>query len=148
MTLAPETGEVSWVCMGLRRVLILAKVITLPSKSQDSSFDLEVADLEVKSHGVSPAVSGCTDSKTDPAGGYCVVARWCPAPWDLLPQGLDQSTTCPCTAASRPIGYGPMILCGNHGSFPIFTWSWRTTEGSVASSSWVKYAIDPPPPHF
>jgi hypothetical protein len=32
-TLAPETGEVSWVSMGLRRVLFLAKVNTLPSKS-------------------------------------------------------------------------------------------------------------------
>jgi hypothetical protein len=27
MTLAPETGEVSWVCMGLRRVLFLAEVL-------------------------------------------------------------------------------------------------------------------------
>jgi hypothetical protein len=27
MTLAPETGEVSWVRMGLRRVLLLAEVL-------------------------------------------------------------------------------------------------------------------------
>jgi hypothetical protein len=33
-TLAPETGEVSWVSMGLRRVPFLAEVDTLPSKSQ------------------------------------------------------------------------------------------------------------------
>jgi hypothetical protein len=35
MTLAPETGEVSWVSMGLRRVLFLTEVDTLLSKSQD-----------------------------------------------------------------------------------------------------------------
>jgi hypothetical protein len=61
--------------MGLRPVLILAEVSTLPSKSQDSSSDLEVADLEVKSRGMLPAVSGRIDSKTDPAGGCCAVAR-------------------------------------------------------------------------
>jgi hypothetical protein len=32
-TLAPETGEVSWVSMGLRWVLFLAKVDSHPSKS-------------------------------------------------------------------------------------------------------------------
>jgi hypothetical protein len=47
MTLAPETGEVSWASMGLRRVLFLAEVITLPLKSQDSSSGSEVIDLEV-----------------------------------------------------------------------------------------------------
>jgi hypothetical protein len=34
-TLAPKTGEVSWVSMGLRRVLFLAEVNLHPSKSQD-----------------------------------------------------------------------------------------------------------------
>jgi hypothetical protein len=47
MTLAPENGEVSWVCMGLRRVLFLTKVDTLPLKCQDSSPGSEVVDLEV-----------------------------------------------------------------------------------------------------
>jgi hypothetical protein len=37
MTLAPETGKVSWDSMGLRRVLFLAEVNTRPSKSQGSS---------------------------------------------------------------------------------------------------------------
>jgi hypothetical protein len=35
-TLAPETGEVSWDSMGLRRVLFIAKVYLHPSKSQGS----------------------------------------------------------------------------------------------------------------
>jgi hypothetical protein len=70
--------------MGLQRVLILAEVSLLPSKSQDSSSGLEVVGLEVMSRGVSPAVSGRTDSKSDPAGGCHAAARWCLAPWDLL----------------------------------------------------------------
>jgi hypothetical protein len=52
MTLAPETVEVSWVSMGLQRVLFLAEVSTFLSKSQDSLFGSEVVDLEVKSRGV------------------------------------------------------------------------------------------------
>jgi hypothetical protein len=144
MTLAPETGEVSWVSMGLRRVLFLAEVSTFPSKSQDSLSGSEVVDLEVKSRGVSPAVSGHAGSKTDPAGGCYAAARWCPAPWDLLPQGLGQGATCPCAAASCPIGSGPTIFCGNHGGCPILTQSWRMTGGVVASSSWVRCATDPP----
>jgi hypothetical protein len=68
MTLAPKTGEVSWVSMGLRQVPFLAEVSTLPSKSQDSSFGSEVVGLEVRPRGVSPAVSGHAGSKTDPAG--------------------------------------------------------------------------------
>jgi hypothetical protein len=66
--------------MGLRWVLILAEVSLFPSKSQDSSFGLEVAGLEVKSRGMSLAVSGRTGSKTDPAGDHHVAARQCPAP--------------------------------------------------------------------
>jgi hypothetical protein len=34
-TLAPKTGKLSWVSMGLQRVLPLAEVNMLPSKSQD-----------------------------------------------------------------------------------------------------------------
>jgi hypothetical protein len=55
--------------MGLRQVLFLAGVSTLPSKSQDSSPGSEVIDLEVKLHGVSPVVSGRAGFRTDPAGG-------------------------------------------------------------------------------
>jgi hypothetical protein len=69
MTLAPKTGEVSWVSMGLRRVPFLIEVSTLSSKSQDSSSGLKVVDLEVKSRGVSPTVSGRAGSRVDPAGG-------------------------------------------------------------------------------
>jgi hypothetical protein len=87
-TLASETGEVSWVSMGLRWVLFLAKVCTFPSKSQDSSSGSEVVAVEVKSRGASPAFSGRTGSKTDPAGGCHMAAHWCLAPRDLLPQGL------------------------------------------------------------
>jgi hypothetical protein len=53
------------------------------------------------------AISGHTDSKSDPAGGCQAAARWCPAPWDLLPRGLDQSATCSYAIASRPIGSSP-----------------------------------------
>jgi hypothetical protein len=82
-TLAPETGEVSWVSMGLQRVLFLAEVSMLPSKSQDSSFGPEVIDLEVKPRGVSPAVLGRAGSKTDPAGGCYAAANRHPAPRNL-----------------------------------------------------------------
>jgi hypothetical protein len=68
-TLAPETGEVSMVSMGLRRVLFLAEVDTLPSKSQDPSSGSEVVVSETKPQGVSPAVSGRAGSRTEPAGG-------------------------------------------------------------------------------
>jgi hypothetical protein len=74
MTLAPETGEVLWVSMGLRRVPFLTEVNTLPSKSQDSSSGSEIVGLEVKSRGVSPAVSGRAGSRTDPAGGFHMAA--------------------------------------------------------------------------
>jgi hypothetical protein len=67
-TLAPETGEVSWVSMGLRRVLLLAEVDMLPSKSQDSSSGLEVIDLEIQSRRLSPAVLGHAGSRIDLAG--------------------------------------------------------------------------------
>jgi hypothetical protein len=138
MTLAPETGKVSSVSMGLQQVLFLAEVSTLPSKSQDSLFGPEVVNLEVKPRGVSPAVLGCAGSKTDPAGGCYVAARWCLAPRDLLPRGLDQGATCPCATASRPIGSSPSILCGNRGGCPIYAQSWRMRGRAVASSSWVR----------
>jgi hypothetical protein len=44
--------------MGLRWVLILAEVSLFLLKSQDSSFGLEVVGLEVKSRGMSLAISG------------------------------------------------------------------------------------------
>jgi hypothetical protein len=58
MTLAPKTGEVSWVSMRLWRVLILAEVNMSPLKSQDSTPGMEVIDLEVKPREVSSAISG------------------------------------------------------------------------------------------
>jgi hypothetical protein len=81
MTLAPKTGEVSWVSMGLRRVLFLAEFSTLPSKSQDSSSGSELID--VKSRGVSPAVSGHAGSRTDPAVSCSATASRCPTPRNL-----------------------------------------------------------------
>jgi hypothetical protein len=44
--------------MGLQQVLILAEVSLFLSKSQDSLFGLEVVGLEVKSCGMSLAISG------------------------------------------------------------------------------------------
>jgi hypothetical protein len=61
--------------MGLQRVLFPAKVSTFLTKSQDSFSGSEVVDLEVKSLGVSPAISGCTGAKTDPAGGCYAAAH-------------------------------------------------------------------------
>jgi hypothetical protein len=82
-TLAPETGEVSWVSMGLQRVLFLAKVRTLPSKSQDSSSGSEIIDLEVKSRGVSSAVLGRAGSRIDPALRCSATVNRHPAPRNL-----------------------------------------------------------------
>jgi hypothetical protein len=144
MTLAPKTGKVSWVSLGLRRVLFLAEVSTLPSKSQDSSPGSEVIDLEVKLRGVSPVISRHAGSRTDPAGGCHATACWCSAPWDLLSRGLDQGATCLCVAVSRPIGSGPLIFCGSHGGCPVLTQSCRMMEGAVASISWVGCATNPP----
>jgi hypothetical protein len=83
MTLAPETGKVSWVSMGLRWVLFLAEVCSFPSKSQDSSSGSEVVDLEVKFRGVSPTVSGRAGSRTDLAGGCHAAASRHMAPRNL-----------------------------------------------------------------
>jgi hypothetical protein len=69
MTLAPKTGKVSWSSMGLRWVLFLAEVNLHPSKSHRFSFGWKVVDLEVKSRGVSSAVSGRAGFRTELAGG-------------------------------------------------------------------------------
>jgi hypothetical protein len=82
-TLAPETGEVSWVSMGLWRVPFLTEVSTLPSKSQDSLSSLEVVDLEVKFRGVSPAISGHAGSGSDPAMSCSTAVCRCPFPRNL-----------------------------------------------------------------
>jgi hypothetical protein len=82
-TLAPETGEVSWVSMGLRRVLFLAKVYSRPSKSQDSSSGSEIIGPEVKLRGVSSAVSGRAGSRIDPALGCSAAVSRRPAPRNL-----------------------------------------------------------------
>jgi hypothetical protein len=58
MTLALETGEVSWDSMGLRQVLFLAELNSHPSKSQSLSSNWKVVDLQVEFCGVSPAISG------------------------------------------------------------------------------------------
>jgi hypothetical protein len=79
--------------MGLRRVLFLAEVSVLPSKSQDSTSDLVVADLEVKSREVSPAVSGHTDSKTDLAGVRHVATSRYTAPRNLCRFGFRSHAT-------------------------------------------------------
>jgi hypothetical protein len=78
-TLAPETGKVSWVSMGLRRVLFLARVYPRPSKSQDSSSGSEIVGLEVKLRGASQAISGCAGSWTGPALGCSVATSRRPA---------------------------------------------------------------------
>jgi hypothetical protein len=83
MTLAPETGELSWVSMGLRRVPFHAEVSTLPLESQDSSSGLEVIDLEVKFCRALSAVSGHAGSRIGPALGYSATASRHPAPRNL-----------------------------------------------------------------
>jgi hypothetical protein len=88
MTLSPETGEVSWVSMGLRWVPFLAEVRTLPLKSQDSSSGSEVVGLEAKFCGVSPTVSGRAGSRVDPAGGRRVAASQYVAPRNLCRFGF------------------------------------------------------------
>jgi hypothetical protein len=74
MTLAPKTGEVSWVSVGLQRAVFLAEVNSHPSKSQDPSSSSEVVDLEVNCRGVSLAISGRAGSRTEPAGGFLMAA--------------------------------------------------------------------------
>jgi hypothetical protein len=84
-TLAPETGEVSWVSMGLRRVLFLAEVDSHPSKSQNLSSSSEVVAFEAKSRSTRPAVSGRTGSRTEPARGCFTAASQRLAPRNLNP---------------------------------------------------------------
>jgi hypothetical protein len=67
--LAAETGEVSWVSMGLRRVLFLAEANSRSSKSQDPSSGSEVVALMVKSCSTRLAVSERAGSRTEPAQG-------------------------------------------------------------------------------
>jgi hypothetical protein len=109
MTLASETGKVSWVCMGLRRVLILAEVSSLPSKSQDSLFGLKVVVHGAKPHGALPAVSGRAGSKTDPAGGRRAVASRYGARWNLCRFGLCSH------AAASAVRQGLVLSLGLRG---------------------------------
>jgi hypothetical protein len=83
MTLAPKTSEVSWVSMGLRRVLFLAEDDSHPSKSQDLLSGLEVVVLEAKSWRTLPAVSGRTGSRTESARGCSAATSRCLDPWKL-----------------------------------------------------------------
>jgi hypothetical protein len=115
MTLAPETGEVSWSNIGLQWVLFSVKVNSHPSKSQGFSSSWKVVDLEVKSRRVSPAISGCAGSMIEPVWGCLMATSWHPAPRDLFSQGLDPGATCLHAAASHPVDSGPPIFCGNRG---------------------------------
>jgi hypothetical protein len=81
--LAPETGKVSWVSMGLWRVLFLAEVDRHPSKSQDPSSGSEVIVLEVKPGSALPAISGRTSSRSKPALGCSAATSWRLAPRNL-----------------------------------------------------------------
>jgi hypothetical protein len=69
--------------MGLRWVLILAEVRTLPSKSQDSPSDLGVGGLEAKSRGAPLTISGHAGSKTGPAGDRQAAVSQYATPWNL-----------------------------------------------------------------
>jgi hypothetical protein len=84
-TLAPQTGEVLWDNIGLRRVLYLAEVNSRPSKSQGFSSGWKVVYVEVKFRGVSSAISGCAGSRTEPAWGCSAVVSRRPAPWNSCP---------------------------------------------------------------
>jgi hypothetical protein len=83
MTLAPKTGEVSWVSMGLRRVLFLAEVYSHLLKSQDPSSGSEIVAPMAKFRGVLPAVSGRAGSRIDPASGCSAAASRHLAPRNL-----------------------------------------------------------------
>jgi hypothetical protein len=83
MTLAPKTGKVSWVSMGLQWVPFLAEVCTFPSKSQVSLSGSEVVVLEFKFRGVSSTVSGHAGSRIDSAGDRHATASRYPVPRNL-----------------------------------------------------------------
>jgi hypothetical protein len=139
-TLAPKTGEVSWVSRGFGGFYS-------SSKSAHFCRSPRILRPARKLSILRSSLAECHRPSRDvPAPGPIQEpnSRWCPAPRDLLPRGLDQGATCPCAAASRPIGSGPTIFCGDHGGCPLLTQSWRVTEGAVASSSWVRCATDPP----
>jgi hypothetical protein len=81
MTLAPETGEVSWDSMGLRCVLFLTEVHSHLSKYQGFISDWRI--VKFKNYRASPAVSGCAGSWTEPTQSYLAAASLCQAPWNL-----------------------------------------------------------------
>jgi hypothetical protein len=109
-TLAPETGEVSWVSVGLRRVLFLVEVNLSPSKSQDPSPGSEVIGFEVKSRGVSPTISGRAGSGTELASGCLMATSWRPAPRDLLSRGLDPCCDWPKTPQCNVPSFGLFLV--------------------------------------
>jgi hypothetical protein len=87
-TLAPKLPKSHGCAWGFGGFLSSPKSCSFPSKSQDPSSGLEVADLEVKSHEASPAVSGHAGSNTDPAGDHHATASRCAAPWNLCRFGF------------------------------------------------------------
>jgi hypothetical protein len=119
MTLAPKTGEVSWACMGLRRVLSSPKSCSFPSKSQDPSSGLEVTDLEVRSRGVSSAVSGHAGSNTDPAGDRRAAASRCAAPWNLCRFRSWPHAATSAMLQGPVLSFGPFGLCNDSGGHHV-----------------------------
>jgi hypothetical protein len=73
--------------MGLWRVLFLTEVYSDPSKSQGFSSSWKFVELEVKFHGVSPAVSGHASSQNESACGCSAAASWRPTLWNSSSSG-------------------------------------------------------------
>jgi hypothetical protein len=87
-TLALKLGKSHRRAWGFGGFLSSPKSCSFLSKSQDPSSGLEVTNLEVKSHGASPAISGRASSNTDPAGDRHATASRCVAPWNLCHFGF------------------------------------------------------------
>jgi hypothetical protein len=66
MTLAPETGEVSWASMGLQRVPLLAEVLLVFVEVPGFWSSLVALIIKAESCGVFPAISRRADSKMRP----------------------------------------------------------------------------------
>jgi hypothetical protein len=93
--------------MGLRRVLLLAEVLSISVEVLGSFARPGVIGLEVKPFGASPTVSGLAGYEVDSAGKRYAAAHHGPAPLDLLPRGLDRCTTCVHAIIPHPISPAP-----------------------------------------
>jgi hypothetical protein len=80
MTLAPETGEVSWVSMGLRRVLFLAEVLYVVVEVPGFSLRLEDRRFCDQVLRRPSAISGRVGSQIESVGDH----MWFPAGGRLL----------------------------------------------------------------